>query len=207
MAPGGRTPRAGLSPGGRTPRGLYVQDIRDVPEHHGDWQYEIYLRGMAGELPGQPVRLGRSSSARAAEAVDPGPAGLRLGRRRHGRHDAGEPRGVPPPAHRPAHAARRLGAGSAHDGARHRDAGARAARAGRRADDPPSRRRARLGARGRRGRAARRGQHRRGALARGGRAGGRRRAPLVPALLAQGRRDHEEPRPARRAGRLSARSS
>ncbi len=64
-------------------------------------------------------------------------------------------------------------------------------------------RRARDGTRCCRDRIAGRRQHRRGALDGGGRAGGRRRAQVVPALLAQGGRDHEEPGQACRAGRIS----
>ena len=77
--------------------------------------------------------------------------------------------------------------------ARHRDARPAAARPDRRAVDPAPRRRARLGPRRGRARAADGGLDRVVAHARGGRRGQRRRPALVPALLAQRRRRHGQP--------------
>ena len=42
------------------------------PPHHGDWQYEVYLRGLAGEPPRLPVSWAQLEQD-AAAAVDPGP--------------------------------------------------------------------------------------------------------------------------------------
>ena len=43
-----------------------------APANFGDWQYEIYLRGMAGEAPSQPL-VWEELERRAAEVLDPGP--------------------------------------------------------------------------------------------------------------------------------------
>ena len=43
----------------------------EPPVHHGDWQYAIYLRGLAGEPPGHPMSWAELER-QAAEAVDPG---------------------------------------------------------------------------------------------------------------------------------------
>jgi lactate 2-monooxygenase len=45
-----------------------------APEHHGDWQYGIYLRGMTGERPEHPVAWDELERA-AAEALDEAPRG------------------------------------------------------------------------------------------------------------------------------------
>ena len=42
--------------------------------HHGDWQYGIYLRGLAGETPEHPTALDELER-RAAEALEPEPHG------------------------------------------------------------------------------------------------------------------------------------
>ena len=42
--------------------------------HHGDWQYGIYLRGLAGETPEHPTALDELER-RAAEALEPEPRG------------------------------------------------------------------------------------------------------------------------------------
>ena len=44
------------------------------PAHHGDWQYGIYLRGLAGETPEHPTALDELER-RAAEALQPEPRG------------------------------------------------------------------------------------------------------------------------------------
>ncbi len=44
------------------------------PLHHGDWQYGIYLRGLAGETPEHPTALDELER-RAAEALEPEPRG------------------------------------------------------------------------------------------------------------------------------------
>jgi isopentenyl diphosphate isomerase/L-lactate dehydrogenase-like FMN-dependent dehydrogenase len=44
------------------------------PPHHGDWQYGIYLRGLAGEAPEHPTAL-VELERRAAEALEPEPRG------------------------------------------------------------------------------------------------------------------------------------
>ena len=120
------------------------------------------------DLPARARRRDAGAPDRARRARTPrrrGPraraARLRLGRRGHRRHDARQPRGVPPPAARArACCATSRGASLATHGARHRAARAGAARAGRRADDRPPRRRARVGARRGRARAAGRRVHR-----------------------------------------------
>jgi lactate 2-monooxygenase len=45
-----------------------------LPPHHGDWQYGIYLRGLAGETPEHPTALDELER-RAAEALEPEPRG------------------------------------------------------------------------------------------------------------------------------------
>jgi lactate 2-monooxygenase len=45
-----------------------------APEHHGDWQLGIYLRGMAGERLAHPVAWDELEGA-AADALDEGPRG------------------------------------------------------------------------------------------------------------------------------------
>jgi lactate 2-monooxygenase len=42
------------------------------PPRHGEWQYEVYLRGMAGEAPNLPASWAELERD-AAAAVDPGP--------------------------------------------------------------------------------------------------------------------------------------
>jgi lactate 2-monooxygenase len=44
------------------------------PQHHGDWQYGIYLRGLAGETPDHPTAWDELEH-RAAEALAPEPRG------------------------------------------------------------------------------------------------------------------------------------
>jgi lactate 2-monooxygenase len=44
------------------------------PEHFGDWQYGLYLRGLAGETPEHPTGLDELER-RAAEALEPAPRG------------------------------------------------------------------------------------------------------------------------------------
>ena len=44
------------------------------PPHHGDWQYGIYLRGLAGETPEHPTALDELER-RAARALQPEPRG------------------------------------------------------------------------------------------------------------------------------------
>jgi lactate 2-monooxygenase len=44
------------------------------PQHHGDWQYGIYLAGLAGERPEHPVAWDELERA-AAEALDDAPRG------------------------------------------------------------------------------------------------------------------------------------
>ncbi|MGZ4202100.1 MAG: alpha-hydroxy-acid oxidizing protein, partial [Thermoleophilaceae bacterium] len=44
------------------------------PQHHGDWQYGIYLRGLAGETPGHPTAWDELERS-AAEALEPEPRG------------------------------------------------------------------------------------------------------------------------------------
>jgi lactate 2-monooxygenase len=44
------------------------------PQHHGDWQYGIYLAGIAGERPAHPVGWDELERA-AAEALDDAPRG------------------------------------------------------------------------------------------------------------------------------------
>ena len=43
-------------------------------QHHGDWQYGIYLRGLTGETPEHPTALDELER-RAAEALGPEPRG------------------------------------------------------------------------------------------------------------------------------------
>jgi isopentenyl diphosphate isomerase/L-lactate dehydrogenase-like FMN-dependent dehydrogenase len=44
------------------------------PEHFGDWQYGLYLRGLAGEAPEHPTAW-EDLERRAAEALEPAPRG------------------------------------------------------------------------------------------------------------------------------------
>src|SRR5215207_5299470 len=44
------------------------------PQHHGDWQYGIYLAGIAGERPAHPVGWDELERA-AAEALEDAPRG------------------------------------------------------------------------------------------------------------------------------------
>jgi lactate 2-monooxygenase len=46
----------------------------EAESHYGDWQYEIYLRGTAGERPSHPTSW-EELERRAAEALDPEPRG------------------------------------------------------------------------------------------------------------------------------------
>ena len=46
-----------------------------MPEHHADWQYELYLRGLSGALPGLPMAW-EELERRAAAALDPHPRGF-----------------------------------------------------------------------------------------------------------------------------------
>src|SRR5204862_8183968 len=55
-----------------------MSDLETPPEregqHPGDWQYGIYLRGLAGETPEHPTALDELER-RAAEALGPEPRG------------------------------------------------------------------------------------------------------------------------------------
>ncbi len=50
-----------------------------MPEHHADWQYELYLRGLSGATPGLSMGLPMAweeLERRAAAALDPQPRGF-----------------------------------------------------------------------------------------------------------------------------------
>ena len=175
------------------------------PQHHGDWQYGIYLAGIAGERPALADGLGRARAGRGRGARGRA-ARLRVGRRRH-RSDT--MRANLEAFRALADRARACCATSptrdlSRDRARHAACRRRSCSrrsACRRSSTPRASSRARARPASRRP-AATSTSTAAAALAGGDRAGGRRRAPLVPALLAQGRRARREPRPARRGGRL-----
>ena len=75
----------------------------------GNFQYEIYARGLAGERPALPLGA-RELERRARRGDDAGGVRVRGRRGRLGADDAGEPARVRARADRAAHAARRVGA-------------------------------------------------------------------------------------------------
>ena len=149
----------------------------------GNYQYEIYLAGMADQVPEHPMSWADWEAAAAAE-LDDGPRGYLFGGA--GTEDSMRANlaAFRRLARRAADAARRRRARDGHRAAGHRAAGAGADGPGRRPVDPPPRRRA--GQRPRGGVTGRAGdrEHRGLAHAGGDRRGRRRRPALVSALLA-----------------------
>ena len=160
------------------------------------------LRQGDGRRDARDTRAGRGP--RAPRPRGDGGAGgeLRLRRGRERGHDARQPRGLPPPADRPPHAARRRRARPLDHRPRHAAAGPAAARPDRGPEGRPRRRRAGDGPGRGGGRPADDRQHRLPLHDGGDRRGRRRGAALVPALLAQRPRAARELRRPRRGRRL-----